>query len=328
MLTCRCSGCVAQRSTWTASCTMRIRWILCVRLEPWVDHSALPVVPTELPPWVRTHRQQSYHQQSHPADSCLLLLQISFLTPSPSQNFSLFSRRFCQTWMDASWWMWAQDWELSCMGSVYLKEGCPNQSTKGHRSKFFFQAIKHRQFDQSAVWCLRSVDKWANSASGGAVAWGKLILIPAVLLDLTSVCVCVISGLCVQFSFPADWFRDQWRICETAERHCGQVSADRQNQGTNNTHRVHTISWHYTCTLWRWVCDQFHFLQVLHTDVCLQQALLHSTDVLIMNNVFEFFMEPPEQARWANTLKTPQSPEKCVHAAGLADVVWLLLTCC
>lgn len=68
---------------------------------------------------------------SHPADSCLLLLQISFLTPSPSQSFSLFSRRFCQTWMAPSWWMWAQDWELSCMGSVCLKQGCPNQSTQG-----------------------------------------------------------------------------------------------------------------------------------------------------------------------------------------------------
>ncbi|CAF89627.1 unnamed protein product [Tetraodon nigroviridis] len=37
-------------------------------------------------------------------------------------------------------------------------------------------------------------------------------------------------------------------------------------------------------------------IKVLHTDVCLQQALLHNTDVLIMNNVFEFFMEPAEQA--------------------------------
>lgn len=34
---------------------------------------------------------------SQPADGRLLLLQISFLTPSPSQNFSLFSKSFCQT---------------------------------------------------------------------------------------------------------------------------------------------------------------------------------------------------------------------------------------
>ncbi|XP_068608490.1 uncharacterized protein zgc:109986 [Brachionichthys hirsutus] len=38
-------------------------------------------------------------------------------------------------------------------------------------------------------------------------------------------------------------------------------------------------------------------IQVLHTDVCLQEVLLQNTDVLIMNNVFEFFMEPCEQIR-------------------------------
>ncbi|KAG8013019.1 hypothetical protein GBF38_021197 [Nibea albiflora] len=37
--------------------------------------------------------------------------------------------------------------------------------------------------------------------------------------------------------------------------------------------------------------------QVLHTDVCLQNILLQNADVLIMNNVFEFFMEPSEQVR-------------------------------
>lgn len=38
-------------------------------------------------------------------------------------------------------------------------------------------------------------------------------------------------------------------------------------------------------------------IQVLHTDVLLQNVLLQNTDVLIMNNVFEFFMEPCEQIR-------------------------------
>ncbi|XP_073340017.1 uncharacterized protein [Pagrus major] len=38
-------------------------------------------------------------------------------------------------------------------------------------------------------------------------------------------------------------------------------------------------------------------IQVLHSDVCLQDALLQNADVLIMNNVFEFFMEPREQVR-------------------------------
>lgn len=67
---------------------------------------------------------------SHPDDSCLLLLQISSLTHSPSQNYSLFSRRFFQTWMEGSWWMLAQDWELFCMGSVGLKQRSWNCSTK------------------------------------------------------------------------------------------------------------------------------------------------------------------------------------------------------
>nr|XP_046268513.1 uncharacterized protein zgc:109986 isoform X2 [Scatophagus argus] len=38
-------------------------------------------------------------------------------------------------------------------------------------------------------------------------------------------------------------------------------------------------------------------IKVLQTDICLQSTLLQNTDVLIMNNVFEFFMEPCEQVR-------------------------------
>ncbi|KAM6969675.1 uncharacterized protein LKV04_018248 [Tautogolabrus adspersus] len=36
-------------------------------------------------------------------------------------------------------------------------------------------------------------------------------------------------------------------------------------------------------------------IQVLHSDVCLQNVLLQNADVLVMNNVFEFFMEPSQQ---------------------------------
>ncbi|XP_076013141.1 uncharacterized protein LOC143005671 isoform X2 [Genypterus blacodes] len=36
-------------------------------------------------------------------------------------------------------------------------------------------------------------------------------------------------------------------------------------------------------------------VQVLHADICSQDLLLQNTDVLIMNNVFEFFLEPSEQ---------------------------------
>ncbi|XP_029349747.1 uncharacterized protein LOC115035859 [Echeneis naucrates] len=38
-------------------------------------------------------------------------------------------------------------------------------------------------------------------------------------------------------------------------------------------------------------------VQVLHTDVCTQDVLLQNADVLVLNNVFEFFMEPEEQVR-------------------------------
>ncbi|XP_059209313.1 uncharacterized protein zgc:109986 isoform X2 [Centropristis striata] len=36
-------------------------------------------------------------------------------------------------------------------------------------------------------------------------------------------------------------------------------------------------------------------IQVIHSDVCQQNVLLQNADVLIMNNVFEFFMEPSQQ---------------------------------
>ncbi|XP_067469548.1 uncharacterized protein zgc:109986 isoform X1 [Thunnus thynnus] len=38
-------------------------------------------------------------------------------------------------------------------------------------------------------------------------------------------------------------------------------------------------------------------VQVLHADVCTQDVLLQNADVLVMNNVFEYFMEPSEQVR-------------------------------
>ncbi|KAM9354034.1 uncharacterized protein KZ484_012211 isoform 2-T2 [Pholidichthys leucotaenia] len=38
-------------------------------------------------------------------------------------------------------------------------------------------------------------------------------------------------------------------------------------------------------------------VQVLHADVCTQDTLLQNADVLIMNNVFEYFMEPSQQIR-------------------------------
>ncbi|XP_060735645.1 uncharacterized protein zgc:109986 [Tachysurus vachellii] len=38
-------------------------------------------------------------------------------------------------------------------------------------------------------------------------------------------------------------------------------------------------------------------VQVIHADICSQAVLLKNADVLIMNNVFEYFMEPKDQVR-------------------------------
>lgn len=113
---------------------------------------------------------------------------------------------------------------------------------------------------------IEPVNKWAKSGSSQLLlGWNRTLKVcwkrSRFLLNLTSqttdkcVCLCVFSGLFVQFSLPADWFRDQWRICQTAEWNCGKVSDGRQNQGNNNTERTHThnsyaISREYTYILW------------------------------------------------------------------------------
>ncbi|XP_066525592.1 uncharacterized protein zgc:109986 [Hoplias malabaricus] len=38
-------------------------------------------------------------------------------------------------------------------------------------------------------------------------------------------------------------------------------------------------------------------IQVIHADICSQSALVQKADVLIMNNVFEYFLKPKEQVR-------------------------------
>ncbi|KAG7328357.1 hypothetical protein KOW79_008301 [Hemibagrus wyckioides] len=38
-------------------------------------------------------------------------------------------------------------------------------------------------------------------------------------------------------------------------------------------------------------------IQMIHADICSQAVLLQNADVLIMNNVFEYFMEPTDQVR-------------------------------
>lgn len=90
--------------------------------------------------------------------------------------------------------------------------------------------------------------------------------------------------------------------CRTTS--CRSTSWRTESRFFTQTHKRTDMS---QCDCWQQksvepVSDEFHFLQVLHTDVCLQNVLLQNTDVLIMNNVFEFFMEPSEQVRSGSTL--------------------------
>lgn len=43
-------------------------------------------------------------------------------------------------------------------------------------------------------------------------------------------------------------------------------------------------------------CETF-LLQVVHADVRTQASLLQEADVVVMNNVFEYFLDRQEQAR-------------------------------
>lgn len=109
------------------------------------------------------------------------------------------------------------------------------------------------------------------------------------------------SGSRVQLVLSADWFGALQRVCQTAERHCAEISAGRQSEGTH-THTLSTVCHVVVHCL---MSAARLLLQVLHTDVCQQNILLQNTDVLIMNNVFEFFMEPNEQVRSGYKTHTP-----------------------
>ncbi|XP_037098310.1 uncharacterized protein zgc:109986 [Syngnathus acus] len=46
-------------------------------------------------------------------------------------------------------------------------------------------------------------------------------------------------------------------------------------------------------------------VQIVHADVCTQEALLWTADVVVMNNVFEYFLEPDQQVRaWRFIMRT------------------------
>ncbi|XP_006891638.1 PREDICTED: uncharacterized protein LOC102856204 [Elephantulus edwardii] len=54
------------------------------------------------------------------------------------------------------------------------------------------------------------------------------------------------------------------------------------------------------CQLQEMVIKKYQFadrIKVLHADICTQDSLLQNADVVIMNNVFEYFLNEAEQAR-------------------------------
>uniref|UniRef100_A0A5F9DMR7 Methyltransferase type 11 domain-containing protein n=1 Tax=Oryctolagus cuniculus TaxID=9986 RepID=A0A5F9DMR7_RABIT len=55
------------------------------------------------------------------------------------------------------------------------------------------------------------------------------------------------------------------------------------------------------CQLQEMVIKKYQFgdrIKVLHADICTQGSLLQNADVIIMNNVFEYFLNEAEQARY------------------------------
>ncbi|XP_008828000.1 uncharacterized protein LOC103731411 [Nannospalax galili] len=54
------------------------------------------------------------------------------------------------------------------------------------------------------------------------------------------------------------------------------------------------------CQLQEMIINKYQFsdrIKVLHADICTQSALLQNADVIIMNNVFEYFLNEADQAR-------------------------------
>ncbi|XP_023607288.1 uncharacterized protein LOC102428347 isoform X1 [Myotis lucifugus] len=54
------------------------------------------------------------------------------------------------------------------------------------------------------------------------------------------------------------------------------------------------------CQLQEIIIKKYQFtdrIKVLHADICTQDSLLQNADVIIMNNVFEYFLDEAEQAR-------------------------------
>ncbi|XP_038612692.1 uncharacterized protein LOC119937125 [Tachyglossus aculeatus] len=54
------------------------------------------------------------------------------------------------------------------------------------------------------------------------------------------------------------------------------------------------------CQLQQMIITKYHFtdrIKVLHADICTQASVLQDADVVVMNNVFEYFLDRPEQDR-------------------------------
>ena len=58
----------------------------------------------------------------------------------------------------------------------------------------------------------------------------------------------------------------------------------------------------YFCELQLQVVGKYKMedrIQVICSDICSQASLLQEADIIILNNVFEFFSSPEDQARYA-----------------------------
>lgn len=85
------------------------------------------------------------------------------------------------------------------------------------------------------------------------------------------------------------------------------------------------------CQLQEMVIKKYQFsdrIKVIHADICTQGSLLHNADVVIMNNVFEYFLKETEQAStWeyiSHNLRKPGS--LLVTVPSLEDTLTALQT--
>lgn len=140
--------------------------------------------------------------------------------------------------------------------------------------------------------------------------------------------IVVRSGLHVQLGVPAGWRGAQRGVCSPAKQNRAQVRDGRQSPGESASvlacvrrqrsakGGVQYLMAFFFVAECVFICGVF-LLQVIHADVCTQEALLRNADVVVMNNVFEYFMEPGEQVR---------SGQDCAAQYGQAQLKDMQLT--